>query len=183
MRKDQDSSLLIFSAETETVFKRVAGEIAIAWRIQAPVHLVVGLDGPLGAGKTTWVRGMLEGLGHHGRVPSPTYTMLEHYELNGLTVVHLDLYRLSEQSTDDGEAEAEFEALGVRDWLARQATWVLVEWPTRSPQLAAGCDVWIELEFLGDRRRRVTLAPRSPAGAAVLQRLRGASPFDSSFES
>ena len=182
MRNDLDYSPLVFAAANESEFKRVAGEVAAAWRLQVPTRLVVGLDGPLGVGKTTWVRGMLEGLGHNGRVSSPTYTMLEYYELNELTVVHLDLYRLSGEDPAGGEMEAEFEALGVRDWFERSATWVLAEWPTRSPQLLAGCDVWIELEFLGDRQRRVTLAPRLPTWAGVLESLRGAPPFDSSFK-
>lgn len=182
MRNELDYSPLVFAAANETEFKRVAGEVAVAWRAQAPTRLVVGLDGPLGAGKTTWVRGMLEGLGHDGRVPSPTYTMLEYYELNELTFVHLDLYRLSGEDPAGGEGGAEFEALGVRDWLERNATWVFAEWPTRSPQLVAGCDVWVELEFLGDCQRRVTLAPRLPAGQVVVERLRGASPFDSSYK-
>jgi len=172
---------LVRSAASEAEFRNLAGEVARAWQAQAPSRLVVGLEGPLGAGKTTWVRGMLEGLGHRDRVPSPTYTLLEHYDLGGLTVVHLDLYRLSEDGGAGGEAAGEFEALGVRDWIARPDTWLLVEWPGRAPQLVARCDVWIAFEFLDTEARSVTLTSRSGAGGAALRGLRSSSSFDSSF--
>jgi len=170
----------VYSAASETDFKRIAGEVARAWRTQAPGGLVVGLEGPRGAGKTTWVRGMLEALGHGDRVPSPTYTLLEHYDLGGLTVVHLDLYRLPEAGRASGDGPDEFEALGVRDWLARNDTWLLVEWPGRSAQLVARCDVWVDFEFLGAEERRVTLEARSAAGEALVQGLRPSSFPDSS---
>lgn len=181
MEKDRDESRLVYSATSENDFREMAGDIARAWQARAPARLIVGLDGPLGAGKTTWVRGMLQGLGYGGRVPSPTYTLLEHYDLKGLTVVHLDLYRLPESAQARDDAVDEFEALGVRDWLARDSTWLLVEWPGRSLPLAERCDVWIDFEFLGAQERRVTLTARSAAGEAVVSRLRGASPSDSSF--
>ena len=85
--------------------------------------LLIGLRGELGAGKTTFVRALLRGLGYQARVPSPTYTLLEHYTVAGLAVVHLDLYRLA--------SESELENLGLRDWLEAPATWVLIEWPDR----------------------------------------------------
>ena len=74
--------------------------------------LVLGLRGDLGSGKTTWVRAMLRGLGYRGRVPSPTYTLLEQYACGDLAVVHLDLYRL--------RGDDELENLGLRR-LARRA--------------------------------------------------------------
>ncbi len=155
----------------EAAFKACAGEIARTWREQRPTVLVVGLEGPLGAGKTTWVRGMLEGLGHQTRVPSPTYTLLEQYDLDELTIVHLDLYRLPESGAPESEKAGEFEALGVRDWLACRGTWLLVEWPERSPQLTARCDVTINFEFTAAEERGVSLLARSALGEAVLKGL------------
>ena len=122
-------------AETEAALAELAGVVARAWRTKGLHPLVVGLSGALGSGKTTWVRAMLRGLGHTGRVPSPTYTLLEQYSCAGLTLVHLDLYRLG--------GDAELENLGLRDWLGDPSTWVLVEWPERAPQLARRCDLLI----------------------------------------
>jgi tRNA threonylcarbamoyladenosine biosynthesis protein TsaE len=90
----------------------------------AQSSLTIGLKGDLGAGKTTWARGMLRGLGHKARVPSPTFTLVEPYHLGDLTVLHIDLYRLA-------EADRELEAIGVRDALGQANTWLLVEWPER----------------------------------------------------
>ena len=174
------SGIRVLGASSEAQCRRVAAQIARAWRSQSPQRLIVGLEGPLGAGKTTWVRGMLEGLGHQGRVPSPTYTLLEYYELNGLTLVHLDLYRLPESETTG--ADGAFEALGVRDWLARRDTWVLVEWPDRAARLAARCDVWIEFAFVDGQQRELRLMSRSVQGHELLQAVPSSPSVDSRFE-
>jgi tRNA threonylcarbamoyladenosine biosynthesis protein TsaE len=148
----------IFRLEAELV--DFAAGFARALRGGGHRSLLIGLAGPLGSGKTTWARAMLRGLDHRGRVPSPTYTLLEHYELGDLTVVHLDLYRL--------RGDAELENLGLRDWLADGNTWVLVEWPERAPELARRCDLNIEFADVGDRGRQVTLRATTPAGIAAL---------------
>ena len=170
----------MLGASSEAQCRRVAAQIARAWRSQSPQRLIVGLEGPLGAGKTTWVRGMLEGLGHQGRVPSPTYTLLEYYELNGLTLVHLDLYRLPESEATG--ADGAFEALGVRDWLAHRDTWVLVEWPGRAARLAARCDVWIEFAFVDAQQRALRLMSRSVQGHELLQSVPSSPSVDSRFK-
>ncbi|HUO66754.1 MAG TPA: tRNA (adenosine(37)-N6)-threonylcarbamoyltransferase complex ATPase subunit type 1 TsaE [Gammaproteobacteria bacterium] len=123
--------------------------------------LLIGLRGELGAGKTTFVRALLRGLGYEARVPSPTYTLLEHYAVGELVVVHLDLYRLA--------SEAELENLGLRDWLEAPATWVLIEWPDRAPELTRRCDLLLTLEEDEPGTRRLTLRPRTQAGIAALR--------------
>jgi tRNA threonylcarbamoyladenosine biosynthesis protein TsaE len=124
--------------------------------------LVVGLTGPLGSGKTTWVRAMLRGLGHAGRVPSPTYTLLEQYDVAGLLLVHLDLYRLS--------GDAELENLGLRDWLAGPHVWLVAEWPERAPAFGRRCDLMLEFGDLGAASRRVTFKALTSAGITALER-------------
>lgn len=144
-----------------------AGHFALALR--AGGHsLIVALAGDLGSGKTTWARAMLRGLGYAGRVPSPTYTLLEHYALPGLDVVHLDLYRLS--------GDAELENLGLRDWLARPATWLLVEWPERAPELARRADLVVAFTERAGGGRDVRFDARTPPGIEALEQARQLSP-------
>lgn len=149
---------------SETELAELAGFVARAWRGRGLYPLVVGLSGALGSGKTTWVRAMLRGLGYRGRVPSPTYTLLEHYACDGVTLVHLDLYRLG--------GDAELENLGLRDWLAEPKSWILVEWPERAPQLARRCDLVIAFVELGETGRRVVLEPATLAGIEALTLVR-----------
>jgi len=142
-------------AATEALGRALATPMADAC-VEAPV--VVHLAGPLGAGKTTLVRGLLRGLGHEGRVRSPTFTLLEPYELPACDVVHLDLYRLA----DPGELDY----LGLADMLA-PGSLVLVEWAERGGARLPGADLRIALDYAGTGREADCEA-MSPAGAAIL---------------
>lgn len=123
--------------------------------------MVVHLEGPLGAGKTTLVRGLLRGLGHAGRVRSPTFTLLEPYELPGCEVAHLDLYRLADP--------AELEYLGLPDML-RPGALVLVEWAEKGGGRLPGADVRLALDYEGAGRQAVCAAGSS-RGEPVLAAL------------
>ena len=123
---------------------------------------VLHLRGDLGAGKTTLVRGLLRALGHTGRVKSPTYTLVEPYELSSLHFYHFDFYRLKNQE--------EWEQAGFREYFGSHAL-CAVEWPERAGELLLPPDLEITLRFEGDGRR-AQLEARSVAGEHWLSSLR-----------
>lgn len=114
------------------------------------------LEGELGAGKSTLARAMLRALGHEGTVPSPTYTLVEPYQLPNYPVYHIDLYRI--------ESSDELEFLGWQD-LADGLK--LIEWPERVPGLVEGADLTIALCYEG-AGRSAELEALSARGTAVL---------------
>lgn len=145
--------------------ERLGASIAEALRIQPGAWLVT-LDGPLGAGKTTLARGFIRAMGHQGRVPSPTYTLIEPYELAGRTVLHLDLYRLADA--------AELEFLGFRDVFEGESL-VLMEWPQRAGGQLPAVDVKVRLDLDGTGRR-ANLAGGTERGKMLVNTLLAGDP-------
>lgn len=118
------------------------GAALAGWLVEASGG-VVYLEGQLGAGKTTLARGLLRALGAGGAIRSPTYTLVEPYDLNGRHVLHMDLYRLH-------DAE-ELIGLGVHDYPADRSYW-LVEWPERGGALLPAPSLRVNLAIDGDAR-------------------------------
>lgn len=116
------------------------------------------LQGDLGAGKTTLVRGFLRGCGYRGKVKSPTYTLVEPYEVGAGTVIHIDLYRIRD--------EGELETLGWREYLDGDGI-CLVEWPERGSGKLGEPDVLIEFQIL-ETGRVLNLWARTIIGEAIL---------------
>lgn len=110
---------------------------------------VIYLHGPLGAGKTTLVRGFLRALGHKGPVKSPTYTILETYEFDQLHIVHMDLYRLADPE--------ELSFLGLEDYFSDPKMVALIEWPENAANLMPDATCDITLEHLVEGGRRIVL--------------------------
>lgn len=122
-------------------------------------HWLVWLKGTLGAGKTTFSRGLLQALGHKGAVKSPTYTLVEPYELAAGPVFHFDLYRLSDP--------AELEFIGAREYFDAGFL-CLVEWPEKGEGYLPAPD--LVLEFHPENGgRRVHMQASSPRAAAVMK--------------
>lgn len=107
----------------------------------------VWLNGPLAAGKTTFARGYLRGLGFEGAVKSPTFTLVETYQLETATVHHFDLYRMADP--------AELEFIGIDDYFDAGAD-VLIEWPERGLGFLPAADIEITIEPR-DRARDVVI--------------------------
>ncbi len=121
----------------------------------------VALEGVLGAGKTTFVRGFLRALGHAGSVRSPTYTLVEPYRIGGVEVIHMDLYRLADPM--------ELEDMGVRDYFG-SSSWIFVEWPERGAGVLPTADLSLRLEPEGAGRHALAEAV-SPLGVSWLRAL------------
>lgn len=125
----------------------------------------VYLQGDLGAGKTTLTRGILRGYGHEGAVKSPTYTLVEPYELADVTVYHFDLYRLTDPE--------ELELLGIRDY-CRPDTLAVIEWPERGQPLLPPADLVITIRAgsdAGQDGRELVFAAHNEFGESVLAAL------------
>lgn len=123
--------------------------------------LVVYLHGPLGAGKTSFARALLQALGVGERVKSPTYSLVEGYATAQRPAWHLDLYRIADP--------AELEWLGL-DALADPAALVLVEWPERGAGALPAADLHVHLDYAGPGRQAM-LSAGTARGQDVLARL------------
>ncbi|MEW8220624.1 MAG: tRNA (adenosine(37)-N6)-threonylcarbamoyltransferase complex ATPase subunit type 1 TsaE [Candidatus Thiodiazotropha taylori] len=140
-------------AEQEALGRRLA--------LNCRVPCIVYLVGDLGAGKTTLTRGFLRGVGYQGRVKSPTYTLLEPYELGSISCYHFDLYRLA-------DAE-ELAYLGIQDLLTDDAV-MLIEWPEKGQGGLPAADLLVKIEHDG-LSRQVTIEGASDRGSEIIQEI------------
>lgn len=137
-------------------------------QLSLPHPLIIHLNGELGAGKTTLVRGLLTAMGHADTVRSPTYTLIEPYEFArdavhapALQVIHMDLYRLTDAS--------QLDELGVRDMLLPE-TVLLIEWAERAGERLPAGDLIINLEYPDEKLqgRNLQWLARSAAAKELL---------------
>ena len=124
--------------------------------------LIIYLQGDLGSGKTTFARGFISALGHSGNVKSPTFTLVETYELNSVRLFHFDLYRLNDPQ--------ELEFIGVRELEGEQDVICLIEWPEKGGKAVPTADLLIQLEYHGDSRSAESHA-KSPIGQKIIDNL------------
>lgn len=162
----------------ETATQRLAASLAASPALR---QAFIELHGDLGAGKTTLVRHLLRALGVTGRIKSPTYAVVEQYEVllpvqaelvearlgpstssgrTHLSIWHFDFYRFSDPR--------EWEDAGFRDIFASPGL-KLAEWPEKAGTLLPRADLAIQLEAQSDESRRVTLTAQTATGEALLQ--------------
>jgi tRNA threonylcarbamoyladenosine biosynthesis protein TsaE len=168
------------SIESATVaLANEAATAALARRLADALApgMVIWLSGTLGVGKTTLVRSLLAALGHTGRVASPTFTLLEPYELSSFPVYHFDFYRFS--------AANEWRDAGFDEYFAGTGV-CLVEWPELAGPDLPHPDLQVSLDFAADAPdpdpdidtespRRAGLLAFSEAGRQCLRAAAGAS--------
>ena len=120
----------------------------------------IELRGELGAGKTTFVRHLLQALGVQGRIKSPTYAVVEPYELERMNIWHFDFYRFSDPR--------EWEDAGFRDIFSSPGL-KLAEWPDKAAGLLPAADLVLRIEVQADETRQVSLQAQTATGRELLQ--------------
>lgn len=148
----------LLTGEQETL--ALAGELA---ELLAPGDLI-GLEGGLGAGKTTFARGAIRRLGVPAEiaVTSPTFALVHQYD-GRLPIAHADFYRLTNG--------AELEELGI-DELLEEGSVLFVEWGRKFPSVASRASLWVDLEIVTDETRRVQLRSNGSRGDVLIAGLR-----------
>jgi tRNA threonylcarbamoyladenosine biosynthesis protein TsaE len=129
---------------------------------QINASLLILLNGDLGAGKTTLSRGILNGLGHRGSVKSPTYTLVEPYDLEVGKVFHFDLYRLVDPE--------ELYDIGFNDYLS-ESQLCMIEWPDKGGSLLPKADISLQINSNGTGRQ-VILTAQTSLGSQCVNELR-----------
>jgi tRNA threonylcarbamoyladenosine biosynthesis protein TsaE len=150
---------MIVHTTTAEETEEFGARLASAQPQRDDLFAVVYLTGDLGAGKTTLARGFLHALGVVGAVRSPTYTLVEIYEMRPLIALHLDLYRLADP--------AELENLGLREWARAGHVW-LIEWPERALDRLPAADLVVRLTA-GVSGHDIEVASASPVGRSWLE--------------
>ena len=153
------SSILETSSQHWPDEAACAASAAALARHTGLANAFIELHGPLGAGKTTFVRHLLHALGVPGRVKSPTYGLMESYEVAGAAIWHFDFYRF-----DDPQ---EWEDAGFRDVFASTGL-KLVEWPEKADGLLPVADLRVFIEPVENDQRNVTITAHTPLGAELL---------------
>jgi tRNA threonylcarbamoyladenosine biosynthesis protein TsaE len=135
-----NNSVTTCHLESESVTLTFGAEIATILR----PGLIIFLRGDLGAGKTTLARGILRGLGHEGKVKSPTYNLVEIYKISRLYFYHFDFYRFTDP--------IEWEEAGFREYFNENSI-CLVEWPEKAEKLLPVADIRISFTIIGTGRK------------------------------
>ncbi len=148
--------------KTELVGEVATLEFAAKFAELSLPPLMIHLQGDLGSGKTTFARGFINKLGHSGKVKSPTFTLVESYDLEAMRLYHFDLYRLNDP--------LELEYIGVRELVGEPDIVCLIEWPERGGAGLPSADLVIALEYQGESRI-VDYRANSTRGQTIIDEL------------
>ena len=129
--------------DTKKLGQELAKEIL---KRKGEAAFVVFLDGDLGTGKTTLVKEIIFALGVKEKVKSPTFTIIEPYELNNENIYHVDLYRIIDPT--------ELEIIGLREYLNESKAIIFIEWPEKSYGYLKKFDLKISLKHLSENERK-----------------------------
>ena len=129
--------------DTKNLGKEIAKEIL---KRKDKSAFIVFLDGDLGTGKTTLVKEIIFALGIKEKVKSPTFTIIEPYELNDKNIYHIDLYRMNDPS--------ELEIIGLREYLNESEAIIFIEWPEKSFGFLKKFDLKISLKHSSEKERK-----------------------------
>ena len=131
-----NSATLISHGDLETVDigKKISNFIS---KRTDPYPFLIFLSGELGSGKTTLCKGILKGLGHEGIVKSPTYNLVETYEISGFLIFHFDFYQISHPK--------ELSNIGIKEYLDTNKGISIIEWPEKMISLLPNPDIEIKL--------------------------------------
>jgi tRNA threonylcarbamoyladenosine biosynthesis protein TsaE len=161
MKNNEITYRCTFSLADEQSTVAMGKQLAVIVKDELKQGIVAYLNGDLGAGKTTITRGFVQGMGHIGHVKSPTYTLVEPYDLVDWQVYHFDLYRL-------GDPE-ELEFMGIRDYFNENCC-SFIEWPEKGYGLLANADITINMAYQGEQRM-VEFHANSSLGKSLLMAL------------
>lgn len=145
---------IILTVPDENAMLKVGAKLASVCGNSA----VIFLHGQLGAGKTTFARGFLQGLGYQGKVKSPTYTLVEPYDIDGQQLFHFDLYRLKNP--------VELEDMGIQDYFSGQSI-CMIEWPELGADYLPPCDLACNIEP-HKQGRKLQLTSNTELGKMIL---------------
>ena len=135
---------LVLSGLDET--KQLAAKIASFLKKENDLPISVHLSGDLGTGKTTLVKEVLNCLGIENFINSPTFTLIEPYEINDLKIFHIDLYRV--------EKITELSAIGLEEYLQEANSINFIEWPEKGSGFLKEPDIAISLDHRGETKRK-----------------------------
>ena len=159
--KSDQPSVRYIELTDEVATSKIAAQLAQVLRSG-----VVYLVGGLGAGKTTFTRAWLHAKGHVGAVKSPTYTLVEPYQIQEQPVFHFDLYRLNDPF--------ELELMGIRDYFDDRNALLLIEWPQKGEPVIPTADLQLTLQIAEDDiTRHLKIEAFSPIAIAALTDLNG----------